>query len=302
MHLRGLPRLVGRHVASETIASQRKRHLCAGVPVESRDLSLSFGGSGLLMLYQFGAASKLSEDEAFMSRIRRVHGTSGGAIAALILLECPELFERCADHYASGAFFDDLTVADVVRPHRALMKRTMEHLGLLQPGAVERLRGRLLAHASLFDADGFFALPANVALEPSSDDDVFRAISASCCIDLSGVRLGDETYFDGGLSDPLPFDLELPTVQVSAFIGDETHIAPGHASPLPDAPRGRPHPILRYDWSLANVQALVETGFLTRARAQARYDQGRRDAAAFLACGPAAATEIPRSRQLGTGA
>ena len=57
---------------------------------DGRRLALSFSGSGMMMAYHFGVAAAIAEKSSLMDRVDRVHGTSGGAIVSLVLLEAPE--------------------------------------------------------------------------------------------------------------------------------------------------------------------------------------------------------------------
>mmetsp|Transcript_26324 Transcript_26324/g.81015 ORF Transcript_26324/g.81015 Transcript_26324/m.81015 type:complete len:425 (-) Transcript_26324:25-1299(-) len=347
------------HVGPRGGAATRRRNIHVGgraaaaldvrrtASVGDGRLALSFSGSGLMMAWQCGVAAQLAEG-GFMDRVDRVHGTSGGAIAALVLLERPDAFDACLDYYVSGAFFEGLDARDVLRPHDALFRRIVERLDLAPEGCAARLSGRLVAHTTVFDG---LSWPRNVAHDAFADDAaVVDAVAASCCIDLVGVELSDgaargdgaahvgdgastarrreavplddgdahgdgdgpwtarrdapahgdgETstarrrdaaaatpprrrrHFDGGLSDPMPADSTLPTVEISIFAGG-AHCQPGSVAAVPAA-RPRPHPILRYDWSAANVRAGLDAAYLTCARAAERYAQGRRDGAALLA-------------------
>jgi len=229
-----------------------------------------------MMIWQFGVAHALAQERSLMERVERVHGTSGGAIAAYLLLEQPERLTDCVAHYTNRDFFDGLKLRDVVSPHDALLRRTFARLDLLRPGAAARLGGRFVAHGTSF-AGG---RPANVAVDVAEDGDVLDAISASCCFDLSGVDVDGETLWDGGLSEPLSPDPTLPTLEVSIISGD-AHVSPGAARPMA-AGEAAKHPFLRYDWSPPNAAALAEAACLTPARAQYRFDQGRRDGEAFL--------------------
>lgn len=235
-----------------------------------------------MMLYQFGVAEVLAASP-LMERVERVHGTSGGAIAAFLLLERPEAIGDCVDFYTEGRFFEGLTLGDVLSPHDALLRRTFDRLGLLRPGASERVAGRFVARATAFKGGDW---PSNVALEvdgAGGDGAILTNISASCCFDFAGVDVAGRRLWDGGLSEPLSRDASLPTVEVSIVSGS-AHVSPGGAAPLgvDDAPEAQRHPFLRYDWTPANAVALLEGACLTPARARRRFDQGRADAATFL--------------------
>lgn len=233
--------------------------------------------------YHFGVAAAIVEKSRLMDRVDRVHGTSGGAIVSLVLLEAPEAIRDCLEHYISGEFFEELRAREVLKPHDVLLKRTLDVVGVTRDGAAERLSGKLVAHTTTFE-EGLLR-PRNVQLTDFADDAaVFRAVSASCCLDLVGVDvLGDGTqHHDGGLSDPLPVDEALPTVEVSILTGAGVHAAPGVVAAGLGASAPRPHPFLRYDLSLLNARAFFEGAVLTRRRARERFDEGFSDGEALL--------------------
>lgn len=233
--------------------------------------------------YHFGVAAAIVEKSRLMDRVDRVHGTSGGAIVSFVLLEAPEAIRDCLEHYISGEFFEELRAREVLKPHDVLLKRTLDVVGVTRDGAAERLSSKLVTHTTTFE-EGLLR-PRNVALTDFADDAaVFRAVSASCCLDLVGVDvLGDGTqHHDGGLSDPLPVDEALPTVEMSILTGAGVHAAPGVVAAGLGATAPRPHPFLRYDLSLLNARAFFEGAVLTRRRARERFDEGFRDGEALL--------------------
>ena len=146
---------------------------------DGRRLALSFSGSGMMMAYHFGVAAAIAEKSSLMDRVDRVHGTSGGAIVSLVLLEAPEAIRDCLEHYVSGEFFEELRAREVLKPHDVLLKRTLDAVGVTRDGAAARLSGKLVAHTTTFE-DGLLR-PRNVSLTDFADDAaVFRAVSASC--------------------------------------------------------------------------------------------------------------------------
>lgn len=151
--------------------------------------------------YHFGVAAAIVEKSRLMDRVDRVHGTSGGAIVSLVILKAPETIRDCLEHYISGEFFEELRAREVLKPHDVLLKRTLDVVGVTRDGAAELLSSKLVAHTTTFE-EGLLR-PRNVALTDFADDDaaMFRAVSASCCLDLVGVDvLGDGTqHHDGGL-------------------------------------------------------------------------------------------------------
>ena len=245
---------------------------------DGRRLALSFSGSGMMMAYHFGVAAAIAEKSSLMDRVDRVHGTSGGAIVSLVLLEAPEAIRDCLEHYVSGEFFEELRAREVLKPHDVLLKRTLDAVGITRDGAAARLSGKLVAHTTTFE-DGLLR-PRNVSLTDFADDaTVFRAVSASCCLDFVGVDVFEDGVFhhDGGLSDPLPVDATLPTVEVSILTGAGVHAAPGVVAAGLGEGTPRPHPFLRYDASLLNARAFLEGAVLTRRRARERFEEGLRD-------------------------
>lgn len=227
----------------------------------SRPIALSFGGSGLMMLWQFGVASELAKSPKFLAHLQRVHGTSGGAIAGAIMLACPELFDKAVEYYCSGRWLRGMA------PHN-LCRHAITDVGI-EPRA-SALRNKFVPHATRL------APFRNVSLDFDTDDDLVDAIAASCCLDPKGVTIRGVTYFDGGFSDPLPVDRDLPTYAVSILQGPSL-LSPGNQ---PETPATSPR---RYDLSLANAAAILETALLPPRRARRRYQQGQADARNFLA-------------------
>ena len=249
---------------------------------DGRRLALSFSGSGMMMAYHFGVAAAIAET-SLMDRVDRVHGTSGGAIVSLVLLEAPGAIRDCLEHYVSGEFFEELRAREVLKPHDVLLKRTLDAVGITRDGAAARCSGKLVAHTTTFE-DGLLR-PRNNSLTDFADDaTVFRAVSASCCLDFVGVDVFEDGVFhhDGGLSDPLPVDATLPTVEVSILTGAGVHAAPGVVAAGLGAGKPRPHPFLRYDASLLNARAFLEGAVLTRRRARERFEEGLRDGEELL--------------------
>ena len=251
----------------------------------THNLALTFSGSGMMMVWQMGVASALRCDERFMARVARVLGTSGGAcVGAMLLASPPGAFEAAVRHYTSGALLREVRAPrDLFAPHDELLSRTVASLGALPAGSGARLRGRFAAHVTPCEWP-----PRNVALSDFADDgELLRAISASCCLlPTEPVAWGGARYFDGGLSDPMPADDELPTVTVSILAGAGVDVAPSEAPPLSsrrELPQWRrDHVFLRYDASAANARALVDAAFMGAARAQWRFEQGSSDGRAFL--------------------
>eukprot|EP00635_Sarcinochrysidales_sp_CCMP3193_P003662 CAMPEP_0118905952 /NCGR_PEP_ID=MMETSP1166-20130328/9703_1 /TAXON_ID=1104430 /ORGANISM="Chrysoreinhardia sp, Strain CCMP3193" /LENGTH=271 /DNA_ID=CAMNT_0006845223 /DNA_START=85 /DNA_END=900 /DNA_ORIENTATION=- len=254
----------------------------------SSHLALSFGGSGLMMMYQFGVAKRMAQDGKFMERLRRVHGTSGGAICGAMLVSCPDRFEDAIRFFESGRWLKKATPRDLVEPHQRLLRRAIDELRL--ETSADLLRHKFVAHATTTRRE-------NVGVDDFQDDrEVVDAIAASCCLSPSGVSFRGQTLFDGGFSDPLPSDPDLDTVAVSILSGTHVDLCPDFAArsrstPLTCngergaggvAPKYRGPPFLRYAVSPRNARALLETTFLTPKRARARYDQGQRDAITFL--------------------
>ena len=162
-----------------------------------------------------------------------------------MLLEAPEAIRDCLEHYVSGEFFEELRAREVLKPHDVLLKRTLDAVGVTRDGAAARLSGKLVAHTTTFE-DGLLR-PRNVSLTDFADDaTVFRAVSASCCLDFVGVDVFEDGVFhhDGGLSDPLPVDATLPTIEVSILTGAGVHAAPGAVAAGLGASAPRPHPFL----------------------------------------------------------
>lgn len=268
------------------------------------DLALSFGGSGLMLVYQAGVASAFHSCPEFMARVARVLGTSGGACVSVMLLACPELIDTALEHYCRGALFKGATLADAMDPSLRLLPRFVEELGLLPPDAYRKLAGAdggpvFTAHVTPL------RLPlTNVAIGDFRDnEEVLKAVCASCCLNPRGVQLRGERCVDGGLSDSLPLceDLSLDTVTVSPFGGSGIDVAPGladaggvHIATPRDVlkhqrlleKRHSPRRIgqwMRYNPSVMNARALIDAA-IPRGRVQAemRFADGRRDGLHFM--------------------
>ncbi|KAG8465401.1 hypothetical protein KFE25_002708 [Diacronema lutheri] len=286
------------------VARQPARRSTAAASGRKGDLALSFGGSGLMLVYQAGVASAFHACPDFMARVVRVLGTSGGACVSLLLLASPQLIEAALEHYCAGALFKGATLADAVDPTERLLPRFVRELNLLPPDAYAVLAG---AHGGpVFTAHVTpLRLPIqNVAIGDFRDnDEVLAAVRASCCLHPRGVELRGERCVDGGLSDSLPLceNPALDTVTVSPFAGNGIDIAPGLADTggvhlvTPREvlkherllERGRaPRRLgnwIRFNPSVTNARALFDAA-IPRGRAQAelRFAAGRRDGAAFL--------------------
>ena len=261
---------------------------------KSGGLALSFGGSGLMMMYQFGVAREISRDLDFMQGVQKVHGTSGGAICGAMLVACPERFDDAMKYFESGAWLREATPRDVLEPHKRILRRAMEELGLETSAEALKLGG-FVAHATRLrnrndqqrSKRTFFQ---NVSIDDFANDaEVLEAIAASCCLSPNGVSFRGTRLYDGGFSDPLPSDPVLETVAVSILNGTHVDLAPDYSQRATlqkkqqlIKKRYKGPPFLRYALSPQNARALLETTFLTSKRARARYDQGQRDAQTFL--------------------
>ena len=251
----------------------------------------------MMMLYQMGVASVMCSEPAFMSRVARVLGTSGGACVGAMLVASrhssaaggdggANLFAHALHHYTSGDMWQAMALPyDLVHPHDALLRRVVGSLGLLPDGAHRTLR------------DGNFAAmvtpkwwpPTNVDIDDfESNDEVLSALSASCCL-IPSHAVDFQPYLDGGFSDPMPDCPLLPTVTIFVLAGDGVDVAPGEAGgrrqgeAARPAPWRRAHPFLRYDLaSTANARALLDAGYVSPARSQWRYRQGQEDGMRFL--------------------
>ena len=163
----------GQFLASQAIRRMRAARVLVGArraaaarrflaTSDGRRLALSFSGSGMMMAYHFGVAAAIAEKSSLMDRVDRVHGTSGGAIVSLVLLEAPEAIRDCLEHYVSGEFFEELRAREVLKPHDVLLKRTLDAVGVTRDGAAGRLSGKLVAHTTTFE-DGLLR-PRNNSL------------------------------------------------------------------------------------------------------------------------------------------
>lgn len=268
------------------------------------DLALSFGGSGLMLVYQAGVASAFHACPEFMARVVRVLGTSGGACVGVLLLACPERIEAALEHYCKGALFRGATLADAMDPTVRLLPRFVQELDLLPPDAYRVLAGEGGGPVFSVHVTPFRFPISNVGISDFRDnEEVLRAVCASCCLNPRGVQLRGERCADGGLSDSLPLceDLSLDTVTVSPFGGDGIDVAPG----LADAggvhlvtprdvlkherlleKRRSPRRLgqwIRYNPSVNNARALLDAAIPRgRAQAQQRFADGRRDGFAFM--------------------
>ena len=277
--------------------------------VVDNSVCISFSGSGLMLIYQLGVASAMHAQPKFMERVKRVRGTSGGAIVGAMLLACPEKIETAIDFYCSGGFLAMMRdrgqmIRDITHPHEDLLRASVDQLGLLKKRDYADIfaGSRFVAHVTV----GPWPSIKNMGLSNfKSNEDVITAISASCCLVPTGkVYSGDGmTYWDGGLTDPMPDDDQLPTVTVSVLRGKGVDIAPsdvkrnlmahgnlnegnieGTCPVLLQRSAKERSRFLRYDWSGKNIRALLDAGLIpmTGSRARERFDEGRRDASMWL--------------------
>lgn len=233
-------------------------------------VALSFGGSGLMMIWQMGVASVLAESSELMDSVEKVHGTSGGAITGAMLLGCPDRLREAVQYYCSGVWLRNATSRDLVSQER-LLRQAIDDLDIAVSVDL-----KFAPHVTAFEG----LVPHNRVLDFKTRDELVDAIAASCCLSPSGVLFRGERFYDGGFSDPLPSDPALPTICVSILDGKNVAIAPAKhrtSNRLYTGP-----PFRRYFPSTANAHALLETVLLTPTRARARFDQGRHAADAFL--------------------
>lgn len=236
-----------------------------------------------MMLYHFGVARQLSLDTKFMGRVKKIHGTSGGAIAAAMLVSCPDRFDDATTFFESGDWLRGATAQDVFQPHTNLVRKSITDLQL-DTNAHRLRKGGYVAHATRFSP------LTNVAITDfETDKEVLDAIAASCCLSPAGVAFRGERLYDGGLSDPLPSDPDLETVAISIFDGIDVDLSPDLSFRKQQNRSSANYkqgyvgsPFLRFAVSPQNAHALLEGVFLTPRRARARYHQGQRDAITFL--------------------
>lgn len=163
-------------------AELRRQRGTSSVYLLARKIT-SLGNKQLMMMYQFGVARQVAQDAAFMACVRKVHGTSGGAICAAMLVSCPDRFEDATDYFASGRWLRGATPRDVLEPHNRLLRRAVRDLGL--ETRAEALSDRFVCHATSFSLK---RRVRNVAIDSFHDDaEVLDAIAASCCLTPQGV-------------------------------------------------------------------------------------------------------------------
>jgi hypothetical protein len=265
------------------------------------DLAVSFSGSGMMMIWQLGVAHSLSGNSAFMARVKRVHGTSGGACAGALFLLSREKILAAIEYYSSGKMWMEASLPrDLTHPHEALLKRTVQTLGLFPFKCRSRVGRRFVVHVTPRD----WPL-RNVCLQDFDHSvDVWDAVAASCCLAPTGHRMKDgRFYLDGGFSDPLPHDATLPTVTVSVFTGEGVDISPFMFKSVSSSdggstyvPRGdvdksfvssntspTPRTFRRFDVSLANLMSLFR-GFVppSKENAMKLFVQGQVDGEGFV--------------------
>lgn len=251
-----------------------------------------------MLIYQAGVASAFHACPSFMSRVKRVMGTSGGACVGVLLLACPERIEEALEYYCTGAFFRGATVADALDPTARLLPRFVEELSLLPPRAHSMVRGEdgrpwLSVHVTPR------RLPVeNVSITDfASNAELINAVQASCCLHPRGVQFRGEWFMDGGISNSLPLCAEHETVTISPFVGSGIDLAPGFADgnntlkcevalSKHRAARATPSRLgqwMRYHPSMHNARALFDAA-IPRGRqvAEKRFADGVRDGNAFL--------------------
>ncbi|KAJ1632177.1 hypothetical protein T492DRAFT_991112 [Pavlovales sp. CCMP2436] len=256
-----------------------------------------------MLIYQAGVAASFHSCPAFMSRVVRVLGTSGGACVSVMLLASPDKIEQALEHYCDGALFRGATFADMLDPTVRLLPRFVNELGLLSPGAHRVLSGadgrpRFSVHVTPL------RLPfTNVAISDFCDEgEVLDAVRASCCLSPRGVLLRGERCADGGLSDSMPLCEEtgVDTVTISPWHGTGIDVSPGLADagvlvaePRADLQQERllekrnsPKRLgawIRYNPTWSNAKSLVDAAVPQgRQSAEQRFELGRRDGMAFL--------------------
>lgn len=233
-----------------------------------------------------GVASALASNPAFMRRVSRVLGTSGGACAGAMLLASPEALEPALEYYCDGRAMRGARLHDYVNPHLRLLHRSVEELGLLPPGSAKRLSGRFSAMVTPC------RLPLrNVAIDAwDGEGALLAAISASCCVSPVGVAVPDAGLggcVDGGLSDSLPLCNEpgiAATLTIAPLAGHGIDIFPSRPFPREERiPRADLRMWLRYELSVANARALKDASLPPSPTvARERFAEGRADGEGFL--------------------
>jgi hypothetical protein len=148
------------------------------------------------------------------------------------MLVCPARIPEAVNFYTSGELLSMMRFPrDLTHPHDELMRRVLRQLDLLPEDAHREAlaNGQFVAHVTSGSGSGMATSLLNVGISHfASNEEAVRAISASCCLTPGGVAFDDgRRYWDGGFSDPMPDDTELPTVTVSVLRGRGVDIAPG---------------------------------------------------------------------------
>ena len=141
----------------------------------------------------------MAADAGFMKRVARVRGTSGGAIAGAMLLQCPDRIDDALDLYTSGELLAMMRFPyDLTHPHDALFRRVLARMDLLPADAHQGPLGggKFVAHVTAANPEAPLASLAqpkvlNVGLSAfKSTDEVVSAISASCCLTPASALYG----------------------------------------------------------------------------------------------------------------
>lgn len=184
----------------------------------SKGFSLSLSGSGNILVYQLGACRSLVEASI---PINEAVGSSGGAIAATILVRAPNSIDDYVNDFIEGRGKGLELLKDVLRSTQT--NPICHELGICtticRTGKSKVFR---------FSSD-----------ERHQDDLLLKCIEASCRIprtfhpwdvfskhvtypDEDGIRIGDEYFVDGGIAAPAPPTLHEPRLILSPVSGSSS--------------------------------------------------------------------------------
>lgn len=268
---------------------------------------ISFGGSGHLLMYHLGVASRLLTTQR--QPFRAIGGVSGGAIAAaaVTLLDPPFLlgfveaalegrsFLQLARELSPGGRVPTSRIVDA--SDRLFIGVTHcesgQHVLLSKFSDAEELLTAVLASASIpKSAHPFDLLGAKTY--PASEGILVRDACRWDCAagNLPGQGAGRvQAYVDGGLScaaPKLPVSVVSKTLTVSPLSGPRGSLAPDHDHICPREttlclPFSANLAGLPCYLSLGNLQAAGQAMGASRAALQLWFDRGAADAEDYLA-------------------
>lgn len=185
-------------------------------------VAVSFSSSGLLFPYHLGVVEAMQRlPEAKKLDIGEVHGVSGGALAGAVLLLGSDCLEQVR-----------LALRTQIRPTwgeiwdpASLLPRLLKEHDILPDDAFTKLSGRLFVHTT---TGGMMRNTKTHRISAfGSNEELVKALQASCSFAWDGVEIDGVPHWDGGCSGLWDVRSDnLPTIASSPIFKKSVEICP----------------------------------------------------------------------------